>query len=68
MTSGIGTIHLKVVHGTLVIQGDGRTPRGKRYIKETIPLEAKNPSDPNFKQELANAVDRMLAEQPVLPL
>lgn len=61
MTSGIGTVHVRRSKGHLIVQGDGQTPRGKRFIKKTEPLNAKDPKDPNFKAELATAVEELLS-------
>lgn len=67
MASGIGTIHVRRIRGHMVVQGDGQTPRGKRFIRATEVLRCKTPSDPDFKKELEAAVEEMLAQRP-LPL
>lgn len=67
MASGVRTIHVKKVRGQLVVQGDGQTPRGKKFIRATAQLKAKNMADPDFKAQLATAVEQMLAQSP-LPL
>lgn len=59
MASSINTIHVKRQRGKLVVQGDGRTVKGKRYIVQTVELTAKTPADPNFKSELAAAVAQL---------
>lgn len=61
MAKGIGTVEIRVQHGKLTVVGLGKTPRGQRYIKESIPLEAKDMFDPNFKTELAEAVEKLFA-------
>lgn len=63
MTHGIGDIHVKRQRGKLTVQAGGRTPRGQRYIKETIVLKAKSMADPSFKAEVTTAVDQMLAQE-----
>ncbi len=67
MAAGVRTIHVKRVHGKLVVQGDAQTPRGKKFIRATTELSVKRMSDPDFKAQLAIAVDEMLAQSP-LPL
>lgn len=62
MAAGIGAIHVKKERGVMVVVGRGQTPRGKAYIKKSIPLNAKSPADPKFKSELEQAVEEMLAE------
>lgn len=59
MAHGIATIHVRVQRKGLVVQAQGRTDRGQKYIKEEIALEAKSPADPNFKTELAAAVEKL---------
>ena len=67
MASGIGTIHVRRAHGNLIVQGDSKTPRGKRFIRATKSLKSKTPKDPQFKKELEDAVEELLAQAP-LPL
>ena len=62
MPSTINTIHVKKERGKLVVQGIGKTPRGKGYILKTIALDAKTPADPAFKSQLAEAVKQMDTE------
>ena len=67
MASEIGTIHVRMQRGKLTVQGDGRTGRGQRYIKQTIPLDVADMAAPKFKEQLATAVNEMFAQLP-LPL
>jgi len=60
MASGIATIHVRKSKGMMAVQGDGRTPRGQKYIKETIELTVKSTADPRFKAEMATAVEKLL--------
>ncbi len=62
MANGIGTVHVRRQRGKLVVQGDGKTPRGQSYIKETDALTASSMSDPAFKGQMGQAVDKMLPE------
>lgn len=62
MNSGIKTVHVRRSKGVLIVQGDGQTPRGKRFIKKTAPLKCKHERDPAFKEELAEAVEKLLSE------
>lgn len=67
MANGIGTIQVKRERGKLVVQGLGRTPRGQKYIKATIPIPAPTMAAKEFKAELTQAVTEMMAQQ-TLPL
>lgn len=67
MGNGIGTIHVRPQRGKLVVQGDGKTPRGQRFIKETEALAVKSMADPNFKAQLSAAVNKMLPEEGTQP-
>jgi hypothetical protein len=51
----------------MVIQGDGQTPKGKRFIRQTTKLKAGSMADPDFKTQMALAVEGILA-QGSLPL
>lgn len=67
MTAGIKTVHVRRSRGHLVVQGDGQTPKGKRFIRATEVLKSKSTRDERFKDELKAAVEQMLAQAP-LPL
>jgi len=45
----------------MVVTGFGQTPRGQKYIKAIEGLASKDPKDPFFKDELATAVEKLLA-------
>lgn len=62
MAFGIGTVQVKRDHGTLVVQGLGKTPRGQKFIRATEPLAVKKMSDPDFKANLKTAVARIIQE------
>lgn len=68
MASGVFTIRVRGKRGKMYVQSMGRTARGIKFIKETIEINSKSPTDPNFKQELRNAVDKLMAVQEELPL
>lgn len=61
MAKGIDQIHARVRKGKVIVTGMGRTPRGQRFIKSEVNLEAKNMRDKNFKAELATAVEELLS-------
>lgn len=67
MAAGIGTIQVKRERRTLVVQGLGQTPRGQKFIRQTIDLKCKSTADPAFKANLRTAVAEMFAQAP-LPL
>lgn len=60
MKPGIGAVEVRKQHGKIIVQGLGKTARGQRYIKTTVPIDAESMSDRKFKQELAAAVDEIL--------
>lgn len=64
MANKIGQVHVKRERGKLTVIGMGQTPRGQRFIKERVVLNALDTQDPDFKTELAAAVKKMLPESP----
>lgn len=62
MGHGISTVQVKRSKGILVVQGLGKTPRGQKFIRGLVPLKVKSMSDPEFKSELAAAVEKLYAE------
>lgn len=62
----IAQIHVRKQRGHMVVTGMSRTPRGQRVIAATVVLEATGLTEPDLKQEVANAVDKILAVQPPL--
>lgn len=67
MSHGIATIHVRRQRKKMTVTGMGQTNRGQKYIKETVELLAPEPSDKNFKKELAAAVFELLGETPPGP-
>ena len=63
MAKGIGQIHVRRQHGLLVVTGFGSTNRGQKFIRQEVPLTVKSPRDPKFKEELATAVEKLLANE-----
>lgn len=61
MTKGVGQIHVRLVRGHMRVIAMGQTPRGQRYIKQEVAMKAKTPADPEFKTELATAVEEILS-------
>lgn len=64
MTNGIATVELKRMRGKLTVIGNGRTPRGRKYIKHAIPIKATRTSDKLFKSQMEAAVIAMFEESP----
>ena len=60
MAAGIGTVEVKKVHGKMVVNGLGQTPRGQKFIRNAVVLEVADPADPKFKGELSTAVTQLL--------
>lgn len=54
-------IEVKIERGQVVVIGLGRTNRGQRFIRAVEPLLVKSISDPNFKAEMAAAVEKLTA-------
>lgn len=67
MAIGIGAVHVKKERGVMVVVGKGQTPKGKAYIKDRKQLKAKSSKDPNFKAELALAIEEMFTEKVATP-
>lgn len=63
MSNGLGTIHVRKQRGHIVIQGDGKTPRGQRYIKQTVALKTSSITSPDFKGQMTAAVKEIMAEE-----
>jgi len=62
MTKEFVTLEVKGQGKEAKLIGTGRTPRGQRYIKDYVALEAKPSADPEFKKELADAIVKIYAE------
>ena len=61
MAERYGTIEVRMEREKLKLVGMGKTGRGQRYIKKTVPIDAKDPRSPDFKKELAKAVTELFA-------
>lgn len=61
MANRIGAVHLRKQRGELAVYGLGQTPRGQTFIRKVVPIKATKMDDPKFKDELATAVEQMLA-------
>lgn len=66
MANGVVAIEVKRSRGTMVVTATGQTPRGQKYLKQSIPLKVKSPADPDFKGELSAAVSELMHPQPPL--
>lgn len=62
MPNNVNTIEMRKQRGHLTVTSIGRTPRGTKYLKQSIQLKATSPSDPDFKDELAVAVNTIVNE------
>lgn len=60
----VASIDVRRQHGVLVVQATGRTAKGQRYIKGSIPLTVKSARDPKFKAEMTAAVEELLGSSP----
>lgn len=67
MGHGIAAIHVRMERGKPTVVGIGQTPRGRSFIRASKTLECPTFSSKNFKQEMATAVEEMLAQR-LLPL
>lgn len=67
MTNGIGTIHVRRQRRKLVVQGDGKTPRGQSFIRSYKEMTTPSMRDAEFKAEMTGIVEEMLAQE-TLPL
>ena len=62
MGHGIAAVQVKRSQGILVVQGLGKTPRGQKFLRGVVPLQVKSMSDPEFKSQLAAAIEKLYAE------
>jgi len=60
MANGIGTVVVRRQRGKLTVQGLGQTPRGQRFIRSAVELDVDQVRDPEFKDEMATAVEKLL--------
>ena len=57
------TITLRRSRGVLVVQATGLTNKGQKYLKGQVPLKARTTNDPDFKNEIAAAVTKLLESE-----
>lgn len=62
MTNGIAMVEVKKQRGKLVVQAIGTTPRGQKFLGEAVVLTAPSIAAPNFKSEMAAAVEKLYQE------
>lgn len=60
MAAGIGTVEIKKQRGKMNVLGLGKTPRGQRYIKQAIIIEASQKDRERFDAEVTAAVEKLL--------
>lgn len=63
MGHGIAAIEVKRQRGVMVVNGLGRTPRGQKYIKKSIPIEDTKGDTKKLKAEIARAVKELMPEE-----
>lgn len=61
MSYNVNTIEMKQRRDQLIVTSIGRTPNGVKYRKQSLVLKAKSTSDPEFKTQLAAAVNELAA-------
>lgn len=61
MTHPIGTVVVRRQRGKLIVEGQGRTPRGQKFIANQVELADHDMADPKFKDDLKAAVDKLFA-------
>jgi hypothetical protein len=55
-STDFGTVQVRRERGRLVVQGFGRTDRGRKYLKATSVIDSPNIGEPGFKGALATSV------------
>lgn len=63
----VSTVEVKMARGQVVIQANGRTPTGRKFIKASRPLKCQSISDPKFKAEMAAVVNELLESDSLAP-
>lgn len=58
-----GQIEVRRSRGRLVVNGLGKTPRGQKFIAQQVKLESTSMDDPEFKDEMAAAVEEILGKK-----
>lgn len=61
MTKGITQVEVRTKRGHVVVQARGATPRGQKYLGDSVTLSVSKFDDKKFKGELAAAVDELFA-------
>ena len=61
MARHYGTVVIKRQRGILTLQGLASTPRGQKFIKGEETLTVEHMHDPDFKRELATAMEKLLS-------
>lgn len=61
MAKGIAQVQVKRQRGKLNVQALGETPRGQRYLKKSIAIDAPKMGDKKFKEQLPAAVEALFA-------
>lgn len=64
MAVGIGRVEVKSTRGKLELQGLGQTPKGQKFVRKTVPINSKGPSEKGFKNALELAVKELLETSP----
>lgn len=67
MTLEVGQVHVKRQRGVLVVQGMGQTPRGQKYVKKTVEIDAGKVTDKDFKGKQAAAVAELFESEEPAP-
>lgn len=60
MNVGVGQVAVRKHLGHMVVTSFGQTPRGQKFLKGQVRLEATRPAGLEFKRELGQAVDQLL--------
>jgi hypothetical protein len=67
-STDFGTVQVRRERGRLVVQGFGRTDRGRKYLKATSVIDAPNIGESGFKSALATSVKIIFGEDGSEPL
>lgn len=62
MPKAYSSIHVRKQRGVFTVQGMAQTPRGQNFIAKSEPLKASKTSDPEFKKEVSQAIEKLYAE------
>lgn len=64
MANTFAAVEVRRMRGNLVLVGIARTPRGQRYIKAQVPIDASSMTDPDFKTKMIEAAKKLVGETP----